>query len=72
MPKVIPLPTQVWDFLEGVTIYTFYAIAAIALARYGPDHLVTLLSANLPGACILALSVLREKIENRRWRQWQI
>jgi hypothetical protein len=66
MAKIIPLPTQVWDFLEGVIIYTVYAIAAIALARYGPDHLQTLLFANLPGLSILALSVLRKTIENRR------
>ncbi len=68
MTKKIPLPTQVWDFLEGVTIYTFYAIAVIALSRYGPDHLQTLLYTNLPGLSILALSVLRETLENRRWR----
>lgn len=68
MAKILPLSPQVWDFLEGVTIYTVYAIAAIVLARYGPDHLATLLSANLPGACMLALSVLREATQNRRRR----
>lgn len=68
MAKILPLPTQAWDFLEGVTIYTVYAIAAIALARNGPNHLQTQLYANLPGLTILALSVLREAAENRRQR----
>ena len=68
MAKILPLSPQLWDFLEGVTIYTVYAIAAIVLARNGPDHLVTLFSANLPGACILAFSVLREATQNRRRR----
>jgi len=61
---------EMQTFLEGVTIYTFYAIAAIALSRYGSDHLLTLLSTNLPGLCILAISLVRETLENRRWQQW--
>jgi len=61
-------------FLEGATIYTFYAIAAIGLSHQLPDHLPgylqTLLSANLPVLGILAISLVRETLENRRWHQW--
>jgi hypothetical protein len=72
MPKAIAIPTEVWNFFEGITIYIVYAIAATALAHYGPDHLVTLLSANLPGLYIVAFSLFRESIENRRQQRWQI
>ncbi len=74
MPRKLAIPTEVWNFFEGVTTYTFYTIAAIGLSHQLPDHLPgslqTLLFTNLPGLSILALSVLRETIENRRWHQW--
>jgi hypothetical protein len=72
MPKVTALPTQAWDVLEGVVTYTFYTIAAIVLSRYGIEHLPRFIQlflfANLPGLLMLAISLLRERLENRRWQ----
>jgi len=71
MPKVTALPTQTWDVLESVVTYTFYTIAAIALSRYGIEHLPRFIQlflfTNLPGLLMLAISLLRERLEIRRW-----
>jgi hypothetical protein len=66
MPDI--LSTQLWDFIEGVTLCLFSAMAAIALSRCGTSHLLNLLFTNLPVVIMLALSLLRETFENRRWR----
>ena len=67
MTKILSVPKQIWDFSEGATLYIFSAIAATALAHHGTSNLLNLLFTNLPMLTILAISLIREKIENRRW-----